>query len=370
MFRPAFGVAARTLLRRFCGQATAAGSLSRPAGASMLRHLHANAAVATAGHRYGLFRRYLKPHAMAMAGLSTAGVGLWYTNKRLPRLDIGLWYDKIMNRSLILSEIGLWYDKIMKRDLPPSEIDWDVPSGAGVSEADWVKTCVVSSADWVAEVDWVEAGAVSPVVRNQRHCGCCWAMAAAASVEAMHYLKTSKSISLSVQELIDCDTKSKGCDGGLIQNALRYVQENGLSSEPHYPYKGERSISGCKQNKIAATSRISGFQFVDPTEDALEKAVARQPVVVSLHCSDGLMRYYKGGIVDYEPVSGMTNEEHYVLIVGYGTDSNGVKYWRFKNSWGPIWGEGGFGRIRRHVKDERGALGIFLKQGVYPVLKD
>uniref|UniRef100_A0A453DCI1 Peptidase C1A papain C-terminal domain-containing protein n=1 Tax=Aegilops tauschii subsp. strangulata TaxID=200361 RepID=A0A453DCI1_AEGTS len=199
---------------------------------------------------------------------------------------------------------------------------------------------------------------------------CCWAMAAAASVEAMHYLKTSKSISLSVQELIDCDTKSKGCDGGLIQNALRYVQENGLSSEPHYPYKGERSISGCKQNKIAATSRISGFQFVDPTEDALEKAVARQPVVVSLHCSNGLMRYYKGGIVDYEPVSGMTNEEHYVLIVGYGTDSNGVKYWRFKNSWGPNWGEGGFGRIRRHVKDERGALGIFLKQGVYPVLKD
>lgn len=199
MFRPALGVAARTLLRRFCGQATAAGSLSRPAGASRLRHLHVrtpsgiirspsagvcwmkflfmklqsqqaknvgDAATATAGHRFGLFRRYLKPHAMAIAGLSTAGAGLWYVNKNLPQSPIGLWYSLHPKISDVLY-------KIMNKDLPPSEIEWDVPSGAGVSEADWVEACVVSSADWVAEVDWVEAGAVSPFVRNQSYCGEC-----------------------------------------------------------------------------------------------------------------------------------------------------------------------------------------------------
>ena len=62
------------------------------------------------------------------------------------------------------------------------------------------------------------------------------------------------------------------------------------------------------------------------------------------------------------------NEGHTVLIVGYGTDPDGVKYWRFKNSWGEDWGEGGFGRLRRHVPDKRGVLGMFELAALYLVL--
>ncbi|KAF7019399.1 hypothetical protein CFC21_032575, partial [Triticum aestivum] len=197
----------------------------------------------------------------------------------------------------------------------------------------------------------------------------CWAMVAAASVEAVHYMKTLQSISLSVQELIDCDTKSDGCQGGHEENAFRYISKNGLSSESDYPYMARRSKSGCKRNKTAAAIRISGFRFVNPTEDALEKAVAKRPVVVTLQFFDDLHEY-KGGILDCKAVNGKTDCLHPVLIVGYGTDSNGIKYWRFKNSWGPNWGEKGFGRIRRHVDDKRGVLGIFIEPGVYPVLED
>uniref|UniRef100_A0ACD5X2J5 Uncharacterized protein n=1 Tax=Avena sativa TaxID=4498 RepID=A0ACD5X2J5_AVESA len=219
-----------------------------------------------------------------------------------------------------------------------------------------------------SQIDWVEAGVVSPVVRKQNGCGCCWAVAIAASVEAVHSLETLESISLSVQELIDCDTKSDGCDGGYFTSSLWYIGDNGLSSDSSYPYMAQRSTSGCKREKTAAAARISGFQFVQPTEEDLERAVDKQPVVVSLQWPD-IMRIYKGGIIDYKAVNNTNDDRHSVLIVGYGSNYRGVKYWRFKNSHGKNWGEGGFGRIRRHVADKRGVLGMFMESGVCPVLK-
>ncbi|KAK1602714.1 hypothetical protein QYE76_027026 [Lolium multiflorum] len=196
-------------------------------------------------------------------------------------------------------------------------------------------------------------------------------MAAVASVEALHYLNTKQSITLSVQELIDCDTENDGCKRGRSKVALAYILKNGLSSESSYPYMAQDNISGCKKDKSVA-AKISGYKFVKATEDALEEAVGKQPVIVRLQWPAD-MRSYKGGIIEREALprtlpDGSTMTGHAVLIVGYGTD-NGVKFWRFKNSWGNTWGEGGFGRIRRHVTDKRGVLGIFMDRGVYPVIE-
>ena len=38
---------------------------------------------------------------------------------------------------------------------------------------------------------------------------------------------------------------------------------------------------------------------------------------------------------------------HSTLIIGYGVDDGGEKFWIVRNSYGPAWGEDGHFRIRR-----------------------
>ena len=71
-------------------------------------------------------------------------------------------------------------------------------------------------------------GYVTPV-KNQGQCGSCWAFSAVATMEGAWMKKSGNLVSLSEQNLMDCDTVDLACNGGLPENAINYVIQQGTS---------------------------------------------------------------------------------------------------------------------------------------------
>ncbi|MQL86602.1 hypothetical protein Taro_019134, partial [Colocasia esculenta] len=213
-------------------------------------------------------------------------------------------------------------------------------------------------------VDWRVRRAVSPV-KHQGHCGSCWAFSTVATIEGLNQIITGRMITLSEQQLLDCNNKNWGCNGGWPDIAFAYVKKyGGLDTRARYPYRESKGT--CRKNTVNVVS-IDGYNFVPRyNESALQKAVSRQPISVIIRsCSRGF-QFYKSGI--YNGPCGM-DLDHAVTLVGYDTDlNNGKDYWIVKNSWGQGWGEEGYAKIERNVRSYDGKCGI-TAYPTYPVKK-
>merc|ERR1719324_898528 len=127
-------------------------------------------------------------------------------------------------------------------------------------------------------VDWVKKGAVTPV-KNQQRCGSCWAFSTTGSVEGAYFVASGKLVSLSEEDLVQCDHNGdQGCQGGLMDNAFKWIETNGICSEEDYPYtSGGGSTGTCKSPKCSPVVTITGFTDVPADdEDALKAAVSKQ----------------------------------------------------------------------------------------------
>jgi len=221
-------------------------------------------------------------------------------------------------------------------------------------------------------VDWIQGGAVVPVVKNQGMCGSCWAFSAICAIEGAHFIDTGELVSLSEQELVDCDPLDAGCGGGLMDNAFLFSENmTGICSEEDYPYAGHKHwIKGCAAKKGLCNgvphTRVKSFIDVENTVQGLMQALVFQPVSVAIEADQRTFQLYKEGVYD-DPECG-TNLDHGVAAVGYGTtstattttddDDAGIEYFLVRNSWSDAWGDGGYIKMARQSANVNGTCGI------------
>lgn len=209
-------------------------------------------------------------------------------------------------------------------------------------------------------VDWRNTPNVVTSVKDQGHCGSCWAFAASAVLESHVALATGLLYDLSPQQIAMCAPNpnscggSGGCNGATAEIAFDYVAGmSGILEEyqlGYSAYQGQNSACGFESSGATPVATITGYvQLPENNYTSLMNAIAKVgPIAVSVDASN--WHSYAGGIFN-----GCNQEQpdinHAVTLVGYG-EENGQKYWTVRNSWSPSYGELGYIRVARDDADE------------------
>ena len=247
------------------------------------------------------------------------------------------------------------------------------------------------------QVDWTS---YSTPIKNQGHCGSCWAFASTAALEshlAIHVYEDVTSHTntqiLSPQEMVSCVDNTNdcggegGCKGATAELAYDTIATIGMILESDFPYTGADTIQ-CPIRKDPAQEQtkkkynddiddwvddwsddggdddwesppivayLEGYSTL-PSNDykTLMNAVAKYgPVVIAAAASN--WAFYESGIFESPNLElpSAWDINHGIVVEGYGADEEtGEMFWLVRNSWGKSWGEGGRIRLKRVDPDD------------------
>jgi len=192
--------------------------------------------------------------------------------------------------------------------------------------------------------DWREKGAVT-AIKDQGQCGSCWAFSVVENVESVYIINgggKNTTVTLSTQQVVDCDDVDQGCNGGDTPTAFKYIiAAGGLESEDDYPYNANDNDCSFNKNKVQA--KISSWKYATTNSDENTmkgNLVSWAPLSI---CVDAAQwQFYSGGVMT--PNDCGDDLDHCVQLIGYNAAAT-KKYWLVRNSWGDDWGEEGLIRL-------------------------
>jgi len=196
-------------------------------------------------------------------------------------------------------------------------------------------------------------------IRDQRHCGSCWAFGAAESMSDRMCVHKGEVVRLSAEDINSCSRSTfsscGSCNGGQPGCAWSYWCSTGVVSDECYPYTAGNDSSmvtpECKKRCTGNptldwnTDKRKGKKSYTVVGEANMKTelATNGPFEVAFEVYEDFMSYESG---IYHHTTGGYEGGHAVKVIGYG-EEDGVKFWTCANSWGEDWGEDGFFRIRR-----------------------
>ena len=161
---------------------------------------------------------------------------------------------------------------------------------------------------------------------------------------------------------MDCDKSDSGCNGGWPHTAYdSYISRAGYCSESSYKYTARGS--SCRASSCTVElpqGSVTGHKNVAKSSSGLKSALSQQPVSVTVNA--GQLQLYSNGVVTGN-CQGQIN--HAVIAVGYGSD--GLDYFKIRNSWGTGWGERGYIRLAQSGGSQ-GTACLFQYSPVTPTL--
>eukprot|EP01035_Chromulina_nebulosa_P017922 gene17922-23543_t len=217
------------------------------------------------------------------------------------------------------------------------QIDRSTTKRAG-SISPKVVSSYTSATEESTTVDWTDV--LTTTAKDQGYCGGCWSFSAVAQIEsdAIRAGLLTTSDSLSVQQVLSCQSSDWQCMGGFTEDAFQYAMDNGLQQESTYPYTSFFGVAPpCTSNSDKYVIKVDNFYQLTSEDSMVDYVLTTGPLSV---CIDSTAwSTYIDGILS---VCGKRNVDHCVQIVGVSTENS---YWKIRNTWGKDWGENGFIRL-------------------------
>lgn len=189
----------------------------------------------------------------------------------------------------------------------------------------------IKTVDTPSRFDWREKANVP--IKNQGHCGSCWAFATVSPIEYQYTYKSGRPIRISEQSLISCNSHKYSCEKGGWWDYDDLIK-NGVILEDDFPYDG--IDESCKN--VKATNKIKVLKWGSSGNgiEQIKSAIFQYGPVATGVSVDSEFYNYINGIYDH---NSMADVNHAVVLVGWDDD---IRSWILRNSWGEKWGTNGY----------------------------